>query len=282
LRMSGVLTSAIHIGNDLRILSGTGRYPWQAANGKTPLPPDVRAQLCRENGVGAWNAGGSFTGTCAYVRSARKTLRRAVAGVGKVIFVDDRKLALGEFAARCLNAVGLGARLGRQLEALKPNYGLLKGIPTNEPLLGPQWRLRHPPEGPCNPLEARCGLMWVSPVLPMTGADAENLLHIMEPIYTRFGFELLVTFTMINERAMIAITNVAFDKDVAEETAAATQCYDALLDACIANGYYPYRATLRGMSDIASPDDPFWQIAAEIKRALDPGQIIAPGRYIPR
>lgn len=281
LRMAGLLQSAVHIGNDLRVLSGAGRYPWEAAGGKTPLPDDVRARLRRDSGIGAWNAAGSVTGTAGHVRASRAALRKAGRGVGKLVFVDDRKLALGEFAAKCLGRLGLGGRMRRQLESLKPNYGLLKGIPTDEPLLGAQWRLRRPPEGVCDPLEAGCGLMWVSPVLPATGHDAADFLDVIRPIYGKYGFETLVTFTLITERAVIAITNVAFDKAEAEETARAKACYEELMDAIMCTGYYPYRVSLAGMHKLRDKNDTFWQVAEDIKRALDPEDIISRGRYVP-
>lgn len=282
LRMQGVLTSAVHIGNDLRIISATGRYPWAQTAGKTPLPDDIRTRLAREAGVGAWNAGGSLTGSKDHVRASSRMLREAVKELARVVFVDDRKLALGETAANLLRIMGKGEKLGRQIQALRHNYGLLKGIPADEPLLGAQWRLRNPPEGgTCNPLDAGCGLMWISPVVPMTGRDARAVLSIVEPLFDEFGFELLATFTLINERAMIAILNVAFDKSNAEETARASACYEAALDAIIHAGYYPYRVGLRGLAKIHRSGDIFWDVAAAIKRAIDPEGIIAPGRYIP-
>ena len=281
LRLAGILQSAVHIGNDLRILSASGRYPWVEARGVTPLPEAVRLKLRRAGGIGAWNAGGSLTGPAAHVRASRKMLRRAVGSLGKVIFVDDVKLASGEFAARCLNAAGLGSRLRAQLQSLKHNYGLLKGIPTDEPLLGAQWRLRHPPtDGVNNPLDAGCGLIWVSPVLPMTGRDAAALLAIAAPILEQYGFDLLVTFTLITERAMIAILNVAFDKADAAETVRARACYDVLADTIYTAGYHPYRVCLHGMPRLRQEGDVFWEVADQIKQALDPKDIIARGRYI--
>lgn len=281
LRMSGVLQSAVHIGNDLRVLSGTRRYPWKEVDFKTPLPEDVRRAMCRASGIGAWNVGGGLTGPAAHVRASKRILRKAVGDLGKAIFVDDPKLALGEFAARCLNAVGLGSRLRRQLEALRPNYGLLKGIPTPEPLLGAQWRLRRVlATAAHDPLDSGCGLMWISPVLPATGDDAATLLGIAGPIFEQYGFELLLTFTLINERAMIAIMNVAFDKSVHDEEARAIACYDALVDAVIAAGYLPYRVGPRGMAKLRQGHDVFWDVAGRLKEAVDPKDIIARGRYV--
>lgn len=280
LRLSGVLQSAIHIGNDLRILSGKGGHPRGETQG--PLSPERRALLRREAGIGAWSAAGSFTGTQAQVRAAAKALRKAVAGVGKIVFVDDRKLALGEFAAKCLGLVGLGTRLREQLAALRPNYGLLKGIPTNEPLLGTQWGLHRTLSGDGkDPLDSGCGLIWVSPVLPSTGRDVKAFAALVEPIFAQYGFDMLVTFTLITERATIAIMNVAFDKADAEETLRARRCYESLMDSAIDGGFYPYRTSLTGLSKLIQPNDVFWEVACEIKRALDPKDILARGRYIP-
>ena len=80
---------------------------------------------------------------------------------------------------------------------------------------------------------------------------------------------------------MIAILNVAFDKAESSETNRARYCYDALTDALIAGGYIPYRVGLQGMSKIRQDGDVFWEVATQIKRTLDPNDIIARGRYVP-
>src|SRR5580658_8826855 len=40
LRMSGTLRSAIHVGNDYKVLGGMQQYPWKETGGSTPLTPD--------------------------------------------------------------------------------------------------------------------------------------------------------------------------------------------------------------------------------------------------
>ncbi|MBI5093344.1 MAG: FAD-binding oxidoreductase [Candidatus Hydrogenedentes bacterium] len=282
MRLAGILTSAVHIANDLRLLSATGRYPWSETGGKTPMPPEVRARLRRDGGMGAWNVAGALTGTRSQVRGACAALRKAVAGLGRPIFVGDTKLALAKKVARGLNSVGLGTRLTGKLRSLIPNYGLLKGFPAIEPLMGPQWLLRNPPSGPpCDPLDAGCGLIWISPVLPMTGRDARAVLDIVSPVFAKHAFDMPATFTLLNERSMVGILNVAFDKSLPEEAARATACYDEAVDALIAQGYIPYRTGLRGMPKLVQPGDTFWEVAQQVKRALDPSDIISRGRYIP-
>ncbi len=282
LRLSGVLQSAVHIGNDLRILSGTGRYPWEAAEGKTPLPPGLRRELRVAGGLGAWNAGGSLTGTRSQVKAARKALRAAVRGAGRLTFVDDRLIRLGDLAARLLGRSAPGMQLRRRLDALKPNYGLLKGIPTDEPLLGAQWRLQRTPAGDSSdPLDHGCGLMWISPVVPMTGRDARAVMAAVEPVFAEFGFDPLATFTLITERAMIGILNVAFDKSVPGETERAVACYEALFAAVMAKGYIPYRVGLHGLPKLSADNDSYWDLTVRLKHAIDPLNILSPGRYVP-
>ncbi|MBI2434591.1 MAG: FAD-binding oxidoreductase [Candidatus Hydrogenedentes bacterium] len=281
LRLQGVLNSAVHVGNDLRILSSQRGYPWAQTGGRTPLPSAVREQLRLEAGLGAWNLTGSLSGTPEHVRGAAARVRRALSPLGKLVFVDDRKLQLATKAVRLLQRFGAAKTLARKLEALVPNYGLLKGIPTNEPLRGVYWRLRQPPPVPSeDPLETPAGLYWISPVLPMQGALAKHVMGLITPIFETHGFEVPVTFTLLNERSMVAVFNILYDKTVDGETSRAAACYDASMEALMKEGYVPYRVGPRGMPKLVA-DDTFWTLARRLKQTFDPAGIIAPGRYIP-
>ncbi|MBX3176956.1 MAG: FAD-binding oxidoreductase [Candidatus Hydrogenedentes bacterium] len=282
LRMHGILNSAVHLGNDLRVFTSMDRYPWERAGGETPLPPALREELRAETRLGAWNITGSLSGTPAQVRDARRRLRRAFRGLGRTMFVNDRKLALGKWVCGWLNRAGLGRTLKKHLDALDPNYGLLKGIPTDMPLQSLGWRLRDAePERIVDPLETSAGLIWLAPVLPLCGAGARQLLDAVEPVFHAHGFDLPVTFTLLNERAMVAVLNVSFDRSAPGEGERAAACYEEAASAAMALGFIPYRSSPQGMAKLALPGDVFWEVAGEIKHTLDPGGVLAPGRYIP-
>lgn len=281
LRMQGLLQSAIHIGNDLRLLSARGRYPWERAGGKTPLPRDLRAALRREHGIGAWNAGSAIYGTRETVAATRKAVRRVLAPYHPK-FITDRMLGAAQCVRRMLGWFGLGRKLGEMLAIGKPIYELLKGIPTDEAIRGTGWRVRGPePKEPMDPLDCHAGLIWVSPVVPATGEAAKELMAVIEPIYERHGFEALVTFTMITERAMCCVTNLAFDKREADESARAAACYNELMDTLMAAGYVPYRTGSMGFGKLTRNSSVFWDVAVQLKQTLDPQGIISPGRYVP-
>jgi 4-cresol dehydrogenase (hydroxylating) len=64
------------------------------------------------------------------------------------------------------------------------------------------------------------------------------------------------------------------------EASRAQACHDSYLQRCIEEGYIPYRSGLLGMAHLIDPASAYGQILARIKDALDPEQVIAPGRYI--
>jgi len=281
LRMQGVLQSTVHVANDLRTISGRMGYPWERAGGVTPLPEELRLKLRREFMIGAWNGCGALYGTKETVAAARKVVARALKAFGPR-FLNDRTLKTAARMQTALHWTDWGRRMGERLQVVEPVYGLLKGIPTDEPLRGAAWRVRKPcPTGPVDPLDCHAGLMWIAPTLPANGRAAQDLMARLEPIYSRYGFETLVTFTLITERALCCVTNVAFDRREADEMARAKACYEELADTLLREGYVFYRSGPRGMAKLTAEPSTFWDVAGQIKSVLDPAGIISPGKYLP-
>lgn len=280
LRRNGLLNTAIHIANDLRLFSGKGNYPWNEATNVTPLPNALRQKMRKNLGAGAWNLSGSLTGTKGTVKEARRELKRALAPIGRPHFIGDGKLSFFQRVAPYLPG-RFGSKTADQLRVLTPNYGLLKGIPARETLDGAQWRTRREAPSGSEPQDTDAGLLWISPVMPMTGADARGMCAIAEPIFHAHGFDPLMTVTLISERAMIGILHISFDRTLPEEVEAAHRCYDALASALFAAGYIPYRSAPHAIARYRGEGDPFWGTLSRIRQTFDPQGIIAPGRYVP-
>lgn len=282
LRLQGILNSAVHIGNDLRVISGQRNYPHERTGGSRPLPDDVRLALRREAGLGAWSVSGSFTGTGPQVRAAAARLKKAMRGIGKVITLSDGQLHLLGRVARALPSP-VGAGLKKLLDDLEPHVGLLQGKPTLQPLRGALWGLNRDGDALEDPVDAQAGLIWLAPVVPMRGADAVQVCNTAHGILARHGFDFLITFTLLNERSMVAVMNVSWDKTDAAQGERARECYEEVMQALIAAGYPPYRSSLLGMPLLWQHGGAaFWDSARKIKQALDPRGVIAPGRYVPR
>lgn len=246
LRMQQTVRSAVHIANDLRVISSRMQYPWELAQGLTPLPDAVRQKLRVEEGLGAWNCIGGLYGSDAEVRAARQQIRREFRGTARVLFFGRRKLGLAQ---------QLGQRLGnfrwaRRLAATAANAGgvldLLEGVPNDEHIKGVWWRERQTTlDGPADLRHA--GLIWVSPIIPATRHDATRLLTLIEPIFKRFGFDLLITMSSVTERSLICVTSINYDKSDSSDQQRASDCYDHLTGALAQAGYPLYRtsSTLR-------------------------------------
>jgi 4-cresol dehydrogenase (hydroxylating) len=280
LKKQGLLPSAIHIANDLRALSARAQYPWHRAGGITPLPPDLRNELRREHGIGAWNGCGALMGPKNVIAAVEKKIKSALKSY-YTVFVDDRKLAIGGRVVGGLSRFGLGGSLEQRLKIVRPVYDMLKGLPSNDAIRGTAWRVRTPvEEGASDPLDFHAGILWVSPIIPMVGSDVTRLLALIEPIYHKHGFDCLATLTLLTDRTISCVTNIAFDRRDGEDCRRAGECHHELMSVLLAQGYIPYRASPSLMSQIANEDSVFWQVAREIKHALDPADIISPGRYI--
>jgi 4-cresol dehydrogenase (hydroxylating) len=279
LRLDGTLRSIVHIGNDLRVLSGGRVSPGT-------LDPQQRAKLCAEAGIGAWTVSGALYGSARQVAAARHALRTALrATSARTRFITEGKLRGAAFLASILGGTAAGKRLRARVDLGASLFGMNRGRPDGRFLAGAYWRRRGglPAAFPlkADPARDNCGLMWVSPVLPMRGADLLALHALVEPLFAASGFDLFLTFSMINERALGGVVTIAYDKDDAAEVARARQCYRQVFDAVMAAGYIPYRVGMQSMRRLDPAQDVFWKTVGRIKAALDPGGTIAPGRYEP-
>ncbi len=227
---------------------------------------------------------GALYGTKAGVKAAAADLRRALGRRWSLVVLDEAKLRRAERVAKFFSwlGLGLGERIGRQLALGRDVLDVMRGVPTNGALPGASWRVRGPaPEAPQDPLTANAGLLWVSPAAPATGSAARQVMRILEPIYEAHGFETLMTFTLITPRALCCVSNVAFDRRDAEESARAAACYSACMEALMAQGYIPYRTGPLGFQKLGRGSSVFWDVARELRAALDPRGLMSPGRYAP-
>ncbi len=283
LKLNGQIKSLIHIGNDLRVISSFNKYPWEKANHQTPLSDDLRQYFCKQGKFGAWNISGAVYGSKKQVKNNRTELKNALRGLGKIQFVGDRGIDFLKWLSGVFSKYKLFPELNTKFKTVEKVYGLLKGTPTDAFLFGTLWRVKRDPKTESiDPLDHNAGMMWISPIMPMTGAAAENLIKLINPIFKQYGFEPLITVSLITERAMVSVITISFDRDNPEDVIKAQKCYDDFFKLIMSEGYPPYRTNIFTMKKLAQDsDDTFWHIAKDIKKALDPNNIIAPGRYQP-
>ncbi len=281
LRMNGCLRSVVHIGNDYKILSGSGEYPWQETHGETPLSAEVMARLRQERGIARWSGSGALYGTRAQVRDARSRLKRALRHrVRSLQFVNARRLRLLRAIAYPYRLLTGRSDLQRALDMLAPLMDLQRGVPTDRFLGSSYWRKKTArPERP-DPDADECGLLWCSPAIPLVGAEVETATTLAVELTLRHGFEPIISVSLLNERLAIATIALTYDRSVPGEDDRAVRCYHDLTATLLARGYPPYRLNVAAM-EYGRGQGGYPAALSAIKAALDPAGILAPGRYQP-
>lgn len=279
----GVFQGPINLLHRNRALIMLDRYPWRAMANQKPLSESLAIQLAAQKKIGMWNGVGAVCGSKAQVRGAKRTIRKLLKGkTDRITFLSDGKFRiLRKYPG--MSSLVLNLNVPDLLKTLEGSYGMLKGIPSEVALPLAYWRNKTTslPKHGINPARDNCGLLWFAPIIPMTAQDVSTFRGIVEPILAKFGFDVCITLTAVNQRCFDCTLPLLYDKEDPEEVERAQACYVNLVRACQREGYIPYRHGIQSMAEETSKDDTFWKVIHTLKMALDPEGILAPGRYAP-
>ena len=280
LRLNGTIKSAVHIGNNYKVLCALRQYPWEECKGKTPLPDEVLDKFAKEWDFGAWNGSGGIYGTKKQVAEAQRLIKNALKGkVRRIQFLDDNTIQLANCVAKPWQKL-TGSHLVELLKLLYPVYGLMKGIPTNTQLASTYWRKKDPiPENP-DPDRDGCGLIWCAPVAPISGKHAQIINQIVKDTLFKYEFEPQQSMTLLTERVLNCVITIGYDREVEGEDQKALSCYEELMNKLTESGYYPYRLGINSMDIMAKGENDYNQLLKNLKNTFDPNSILSPGRYI--
>lgn len=271
LRQEGVVTSCVHMANATRYLVSSRPCPPEFADTIITSPDAVRIMSTRLLKVGFWNAAGGLYGLKGSVSAAKRRMREVFKGIGEVRFFSNAKLRRLMQVTGKLDAMGFstGRQLQQSLESFKHIHELMQGVPTDEPYRNIRWRVAE---------HGDLGLIWFSPVLDATGEMARAAVELARPLFRTHGFEMPLTMTLVTPDRIVGIFNIAFDLHNETQRGQARELYYALKTRFSEQGIRTYRSALLGMMDLEY-DEGKRQVLSDIKNALDPHGIIAPGRY---
>jgi 4-cresol dehydrogenase (hydroxylating) len=284
LRRREIVRTVAHIGNRARTQIAMGPLVYRALGGPPgAVDPRRRAhveQLLENEGFGPWSAVAGLMGTRGQLSVIRREVRRAFAGVARVMFMTDGLIALAKGLARPLRFLPAVRTKEAILRAVEPLYGLAKGIPTDAPMDSVSWPLGEVPASPADdPDQGHAGLLYCVPFLPADGRTASEAMALTDRVFAKHRLTPYVTLNLLNGKALECVINSAFDRRRPEQVRAAHACNDELTAEFIRLGFWPYRVGAQSMALAVREDDPFWKTVRALKQALDPNHIIAPGRY---
>ncbi len=286
LRQQDIIQTVLHLANRHRTEIAMGPLVYEKlVESGAPPGPATRARairLLQLQGFGPWSAVAGLMGTRGQLREARRQIRRALRGIASVQFYTDGLLALAATVLAWAQWLPIGRDLRAVLNAVGPLYGLSKGVPTDAALKSVYWPADEDFSGDdLDPDQSASGLLFCVPLIPMTGAAAEETVALTEEVTRRHGFTPYITLNSAGTNALEVVINIAFRTDRPADVERAHTCNAELESAFQQRGLILCRAGIQSMERVIDAADPFWQTVREIKHTLDPRGIIAPGRFCP-
>jgi 4-cresol dehydrogenase (hydroxylating) len=296
LALNGAVRSNVHMVNDFLFLTLLMQYPHHLRQGQSSLSETVRAELRQQYAIAPWTLTGGLYGTSSQVSANRALVKRELRGLGRLTFLDDRKIAQVERLIRFMKKtrhLPVVSTMGRILknclisrspleviEVIPRVYPILKGIPNDFVVRCAYFKSRRGrPQTDINPGRDGCGLIWFAPVLPLAGDHATRLLDICRSAFRKHGIDFSMSFIVVNPRSTVALMEIFYDKEDAEETARANALYTELCESTVRAGYQQYRTSVAYMDRILECAPEYQRLTASLKKAVDAEGTLAPGRY---
>ncbi len=130
-----------------------------------------------------------------------------------------------------------------------------------------------------NPAKDGCGIIWYSPLIPMQPERVREFVEMVKRVCIEHSIDPLITLTSLSDKVFDSTIPLLFERADPEAAARANNCYRALYAEGKKLGLLPYRIGVNCMDLAGNGETSFWKTARKIKFALDPDNIIAPGRY---
>jgi 4-cresol dehydrogenase (hydroxylating) len=248
LKMSNFVPTLFRVANDLYACGSEGESPEYAlTKGKKSISDEGRRRLREKHGLGAWTVSGAFYGPAPAALDPLINRVREHFGQSK----KARYIAHEDAAS---------------IPPLQVATNAFSGVPS----LGELGLLKWRPGG---------GNLWFLPGTPMDGAVANEFQNLARGIYEDHGMDYMV-MNVCGPRFARGLHVMTFNREDADENQRADACYRKLSLEVAKRGVFVGRAPIDYHEFHMRQTMPSFQtLCTTIKRAVDPNNVIAPGRY---
>lgn len=278
-RLPGTV-GAINLMNQHRVLAMSAPFPSEQLGDDGLIPESVIKALGRQYQILPWTGFGTLYGTARMVAAAQKEIRSALSGVAsRLLFLSPKNARVLANLAGMLPGAS-GRRLASTAETLASSLELVAGRPNETALPLCYWRNPDGARGNgLDPARDGCGLIWYAPLVPMRPSGVRAYVEMVLRVTRRHGLEPLITFTSISDKLFDSTVPLVFRRDSPADVDVAHACYRELLEAGGAIGCFPYRVGVNSMVTLTARLEASADFHRRLRLAVDPGGLVAPGRY---
>lgn len=281
---SGHMKSFPHLANDFAMLCILDQYPKHLLeNGELCLSKEGIAQWRKEHGVAPWSFGFGLYGKKGEVAEQKRMIKKTLGKYGQIHFIGaatENSMKGGlirKLAPLALKLMGKSQVFAQgYIDALN----LFKGIPTDR--FARQVYLKAQPEKPVadiDPARDQCGFVWIGPVIPLNAHHSMKALEVAQQLFDKYQFEMFIEYIIESPRSSIFLMGVFFDRNDPLDCERAQKWYREVREVFLALGYPPYRVATHCAEETFDSNPVFKNLIHTIKTAVDPKNILAPGRY---
>ncbi|NLD69503.1 MAG: FAD-binding oxidoreductase [Limnobacter sp.] len=277
----GSVAGSVNLMNRHRVLSMTAPYDHSCVGSDGLLTDAAVADMGRRYRVDPWMGMGALYGPRDVVAAARKLVRRRLARpTRRLVFMTGGRARVLESISR--RALGRSHGIPAMLSRIRSSLDILEGRPDRVAHGLLYWRRGGADLSTVtDPARAGVGLLWYAPLVPFKPDLMARYVRTCTQVLRAHSMEPLITLSTLSDRCVDSSVPLLFDPAVPGDVERAHRCYDALVEAGRELGCMPYRLHVGAMAGFTRSDQTFWDLAARVDSALDPGRILSPGRYAP-
>lgn len=199
------------------------------------------------------------------------------------MFFTQRKLKVLKYFLSYIPVIRKNEEIALSLSQMQSFFDLVSGVPSNVGLNLAYLYKKYDKNNllTLNPSLDDVGLRWFAPLVPIIPEKVLEFNEIITRVSSQFEVPALITFNTISPLCFDCTIPIFFEKDNELSEKKADEYFWALLNECQKAGFFPYRLDIEAQKKLIIKDLAYWQTPLSIKKALDPNNIISPGRYLP-